>query len=142
LDKSEGNPFFLEEVLRSLIERGGLRFEGDKWVVTSLTGALEVPDTLQGVLLSRLDKLSAELRQLTQKAAVIGRIFYYRVLERVANESNSLRDQLANLETLDLVQERCRLPELEFIFRHALTQEVAYQTLLTPTRKGLHQQVG
>jgi len=142
LDKSEGNPFFLEEVLRSLIERGGLRLEGERWTATSLTGILQVPDTLQGVLLSRLDRLSAELKQLTQKAAVIGRIFYYRVLERITSASNSLRDQLANLETLDLVHERCRLPELEFIFRHALTQEVAYQTLLAPARKELHQQVG
>lgn len=142
LDKSEGNPFFLEEVVRSLIEGGGLRLEGKKWVVTSLTGVLQVPDTLQGVLLSRLDRLSAELKQVTQKAAVIGRIFYYRVLERITSTNNSLRDQLANLETLDLVHERCRLPELEFIFRHALTQEVAYQTLLASARKGLHQQVG
>jgi len=142
LDKSEGNPFFLEEVVRSLIERGDLRFDGKEWVVTSLTGILQVPDSLQGVLLSRLDRLSVDLKQLTQKAAVIGRIFYYRVLERITSASNSLRDQLANLENLDLVHERCRLPELEFIFRHALTQEVAYQTLLTPTRKGLHQQVG
>ena len=106
--------------------------------MTSLTGILQVPDTLQGVLLSRLDRLSGELKQLTQKAAVIGRIFLYRVLERITSASNSLRDQLANLETLDLVHERCRLPELEFIFRHALTQEVAYQTLLTPARKALH----
>ena len=79
---------------------------------------------------------------MTQKAAVIGRIFYYRVLERMSNASNSLRDQLVSLETLDLVHERCRLPELEFIFRHALTQEVAYQTLLAPARKELHRQVG
>ena len=142
LDKSEGNPFFLEEVLRSLIERGGLLLEGERWTATSLTGTLQVPDTLQGVLLSRLDRLSEELKQVTQKAAVIGRIFHYRILERIANASDSLRDQLASLETLDLVHERCRLPELEFIFKHALTQEVAYQTLLTPARKELHRQVG
>ena len=111
-------------------------------MATPLTGTLQVPDTLQGVLLSRLDRLSVELKQVTQKAAVIGRIFHYRVLERLTNASNSLREQLASLETLDLVHERCRLPELEFIFRHALTQEVAYQTLLTPARKELHRQVG
>ena len=142
LDKSEGNPFFLEEVLRSLIERGGLLLEGKRWTATPLTGTLQVPDTLQGVLLSRLDRLSEELKQLTQKAAVIGRVFHYRILERIANASNSLRDQLASLETLDLVHERCRLPELEFIFKHALTQEVAYQTLLGPARKTLHRKAG
>ena len=142
LDKSEGNPFFLEEVLRSLIERGGLVLEEKRWMATPLTGTLQVPDTLQGVLLARLDRLSVELKQVTQKAAVIGRIFHYRVLERLTNASNSLRGQLASLEALDLVHEGRRLPELEFIFRHALTQEVAYQTLLTPARKELHRQVG
>src|SRR5262249_4916478 len=78
LDKSEGNPFFREEVLRSLIESGGLRKNGGKWTLTAPVGILRVPDTLQGVLLSRLDRLSEELKQLTQKAAVIGRAFHYR----------------------------------------------------------------
>jgi len=142
LDKSEGNPFFLEEVLRSLIESGGLALDNGKWNLTTPVGALRVPDTLQGVLLSRLDRLSEELKQLTQKAAVIGRVFHYRILERIASVDNSLREQLATLELSGLVHERCRIPELEFIFKHALTQEVAYQTLLTPARKALHRKVG
>ena len=142
LDKSEGNPFFLEEVLRSLIEGGGLVLEGEKWTVTSLTGTSRVPDTLQGVLLSRLDRLSEELKQLVQKASVIGRVFLYRILEKIAKPNTSLDSQLASLATSDLVHERCRLPEIEYIFKHALTQEVAYQTLLAPARKALHQEVG
>src|SRR5207237_6638430 len=103
---------------------------------------MQVPDTMQGVLLSRVDRLSEELKQLTQKAAVIGRVFLYRILERMSSTNPSLKEQLANLETLDLVHERCQLPEIEFIFKHALTQEVAYQTLLAPARKALHQKVG
>jgi class 3 adenylate cyclase/tetratricopeptide (TPR) repeat protein len=142
LDKSEGNPFFLEEVLRSLIESGGLAFDNGKWALTAPVGILRVPDNLQGVLLSRLDRLSEELKQLAQKAAVIGRVFHYRILERIANASNSLHEQLASLEISGLIHERCRLPELEFIFKHALTQEVAYQTLLTPARRALHRKVG
>ena len=142
LDKSEGNPFFLEEVLRSLIESGGLALDNGKWTLTAPIGTLRVPDTVQGVLLSRLDRLSEELKQLAQKAAVIGRVFHYRILERIASADNSLREQLASLEISGLVHERCRLPELEFIFKHALTQEVAYQTLLTPARKVLHRKVG
>ena len=142
LDKSEGNPFFLEEVLRSLIESGGLAFDKGKWALTAPVGILRVPDNLQGVLLSRLDRLSEELKQLAQKAAVIGRVFHYRILERIANANNSLHEQLASLELSGLIHERCRLPELEFIFKHALTQEVAYQTLLTPTRRALHRKVG
>lgn len=142
LDKSEGNPFFLEEVLRSLIESGGLALEGDRWTVTPLIGSLRVPDTLQGVLLSRMDRLSEELKQLVQKAAVIGRVFLYRVLEKVASEGGLLDTHLASLEASDLVHERSRLPEIEYIFKHALTQEVAYQTLLAPARKTLHRKVG
>jgi tetratricopeptide (TPR) repeat protein len=142
LDKSEGNPFFLEEVLRSLIESGGLVLEEGKWTVTPFTGTSHVPDTLQGVLLSRVDRLSEELKQLVQKASVIGRVFLYRVLEKIASPSTSLNNQLASLETTDLIHEHCRLPEIEYIFKHALTQEVAYQTLLAPARKALHQKVG
>ena len=101
LDKSEGNPFFLEEVLRSLIESGGLALDNGKWALTALPWAFSGSLIhLQGVLLSRLDRLSEELKQLTQKAAVIGRVFHYRILERIANASNSLREQLASLETI------------------------------------------
>ena len=142
LDKSEGNPFFLEEVVRSLVESGGLALDNGKWTLTAPVGILRIPDTLQGVLLARLDRLSEELKQLTQKAAVIGRVFLYRILERLAPAGNSLREQLASLELSGLVRERCRLPELEFIFKHALTQEAAYQTLLTPARQALHRQSG
>lgn len=142
LDKSEGNPFFLEEVLRSLIEAGGLVLEGSKWTVTSLTGTSRVPDTLQGVLLSRLDRLSEELKQLVQKAAVIGRVFLYRVLQQIADAKGSLDNLLASLEASDLLHERSRIPEIEYIFKHALIQEVAYHTLLAPARKALHQKVG
>jgi class 3 adenylate cyclase/tetratricopeptide (TPR) repeat protein len=142
LDKSEGNPFFLEEVLRSLIEAGGLVLEGNKWTVTPFTGTSRVPDTLQGVLLSRVDRLSEELKQLVQKASVIGRVFLYRVLQQIAGGNGSLDNLLARLEASDLVHERSRLPEIEYIFKHALTQEVAYQTLLAPARKTLHREVG
>jgi len=142
LDKSEGNPFFLEEVLRSLIEGGRLVLEGRKWTVAPVSDTSRVPDTLQGVLLSRLDRLSEELKQLVQKAAVIGRVFLYRILARVAGPNTALDNQLASLETSDLVHERSRLPEIEYIFKHALTQEVAYQTLLAPARRALHKEVG
>ncbi len=142
LNKSEGNPFFLEEVLRSLIEGGALVPEGDRWKVTALTTTLAVPDTVQGVLLSRMDRLAEELKQVLQKAAVIGRVFLYRVLKVLATEEAALDGQLTRLESSDLLRERARLPEVEYVFKHALTQEVAYQTLLGPARKALHHKVG
>ena len=138
----KATPFSWKKSCVPSIESGGLATDNGKWTLTAPVGSLRVPDTLQGVLLSRLDRLSEELKQLTQKAAVIGRVFLYRILERIASADNSLREQLASLELSGLVHERCRLPELEFIFKHALTQEVAYQTLLTPARKALHCKVG
>ena len=142
LNKTDGNPFFLEEVLRSLIEGGVLAPEGDRWKVTESTTALAVPDTVQGVLLARMDRLAEELKQLLQKASVIGRVFLYRVLKVLSADEGSLEGQLTSLQVSDLLRERARLPEVEYIFKHALTQEVAYQTLLAPARRQLHQKVG
>lgn len=142
LDKSGGNPFFLEEVLRSLIEKGVLTRKDDRWEVSALVETLHVPDTLQGLLLSRLDRLPEESKRVIQKAAVIGRVFFYRILERMGGGQDHLDPQLNALQQADLVRERSRVPEVEYIFKHALTQEVAYRTLLTPARKLLHQKVG
>jgi class 3 adenylate cyclase len=142
LNKSEGNPFFVEEVLRSLIERGVLARDHGGWKVTSLVENIQVPDTLQGVLLSRLDRLPEETKRVIQKAAVIGRVFLFRVLEHMAHEETSLDSQMTLLEEAALVREQARVPEVEYIFHHALAQEVAYQTLLAPARKLLHQKVG
>ena len=142
LNRSEGNPFFVEEVLRSLIERGVLARANGAWKVTDLVENIQVPDSLQGVLLSRLDRLPEETKRVIQKACVIGRVFLFRVLEHMAREETELESQMAFLEDAALVRERERIPEIEYVFDHALTQEVAYQTLLGPSRKLLHQKVG
>lgn len=142
VNKSDGNPFFLEEVLRSLIEGGALASEDGSWRVASLAMASAVPDTIQGVLLSRIDRLAEELKVLLQRASVIGRVFFYRVLKILAAEGAPIDGQLTSLQDSDLVHERARLPEIEYAFKHALTQEVAYHTLLGPQRRALHHKVG
>lgn len=142
VDKSDGNPFFLEEVLRSLIEGGTLASEDGTWRVGPPAMASAVPDTIQGVLLSRIDRLAEELKVLLQKASVIGRVFFYRVLKTLAEEGVGVDGQLASLQDSDLLHERARLPEIEYAFKHALTQEVAYHTLLGPQRRALHHKVG
>ena len=142
LDKSDGNPFFLEEVLRSLIEGGTLTSDNGQWRVTGQATASAVPDTIQGVLLSRIDRLAEDLKFLLQKASVIGRVFLYRVLKALAAADSVIDRQLTSLEDSDLLRERTRLPEIEYAFKHALTQEVAYNTLLGPERKALHHKVG
>jgi class 3 adenylate cyclase/tetratricopeptide (TPR) repeat protein len=142
VNKSDGNPFFLEEVLRSLIEGGALTPAGQTWKVTSAAAISAVPDTIQGVLLSRIDRLAEELKSLLQKASVIGRVFFYRVLKVLAAEGAAIDRQLTSLQDSDLLHERARLPEIEYAFKHALTQEVAYHTLLGPQRRALHEKVG
>jgi class 3 adenylate cyclase/tetratricopeptide (TPR) repeat protein len=144
IGKAEGNPFFVEEVIRSLIERGGLERseDGSRWIVTSLIDGITVPDTLQGVLLARLDRLPPGTKRLAQQAAVIGRVFQQRVLVKLAEDAEALEANLGHLERDELIRELRRDPELEYIFKHALTQEVAYETLLAPQRRDLHARVG
>jgi class 3 adenylate cyclase/tetratricopeptide (TPR) repeat protein len=142
--KAEGNPFFVEEVIRSLIERGALvRMEsGEDWVATPLIETVSVPDTVQGLLMARLDRLPEETKWVAQQASVIGRVFLYRVLLLMAEHSWGVDADLSQLEREELIRERIHQPEVEYMFRHALTQEVAYQSLLSPRRKSLHRKVG
>jgi class 3 adenylate cyclase/tetratricopeptide (TPR) repeat protein len=137
--RAEGNPFFVEELIRTLIERGALaQSEDGGWETTRLIQSVAVPDTLQGLLMSRLDRLPPETKWLAQQASVIGRIFLYRVLLHMAERKTGVDDDLSSLETNELIRERARHPELEYMFRHALTQETAYQSLLASRRKDLH----
>jgi tetratricopeptide (TPR) repeat protein len=137
--RAEGNPFFVEELIRTLIEQGALaRSEDGGWEATRLIESVTVPDTLQGLLMSRLDRLPPETKWLAQQASVIGRIFFYRVLLHMAERKTGVDNDLSCMETNELIRERTRHPELEYMFRHALTQETAYQSLLASRRKELH----
>lgn len=148
LAKAEGNPFFVEEVLRMLIDRGGIAFQAGQWTVTHEISNLEIPDTLQGVLTARIDQLPEVEKHTLQIAAVIGRKFNVKVLERVlemqgAREQErtlSLERQLAQLEAAQLVRRTNDIDPI-YIFKHALTQETAYATLLKQSRRKIHLQV-
>jgi len=144
VSRAEGNPFFVEEVIRTLIERGGLARspDGRGWTVTSAIEGMTVPDTLHGVLMARLDRLGTRTKRVAQEAAVIGRVFQERVLVRLAEDVASLEADLTHLEREELIRELRRDPDLEYIFKHALTQEVAYETLTAPQRRDLHARVG
>lgn len=142
LRKAEGNPFFVEEVIRVLIERGALVQTPEGWAATPLCETVSVPDTVHGVLMARLDALPDETKWVVQQASVIGRMFLYRVLLQLAENSPSVEADLTHLSREELIRERTRLPETEFMFKHALTQEVAYQSLLSPRRRDLHRKVG
>jgi predicted ATPase len=83
LAKAEGNPFFVEEVIRMLIDRGAIRREGNSWIATASVVGVEIPDTLQGLLLERIDRLPKESRRTLRVASVIGRQFGVTILERL-----------------------------------------------------------
>jgi class 3 adenylate cyclase len=140
-NRADGNPFFVEEIIRMLIDRGALKREGGAWVTESL-GSISVPETLQGLIMARIDRLPDETKQVVQSASAIGRIFLYRVLLAMAENTESLDADLTQLQRRELILEHARDPEVAFTFKHALTQEVAYDSLLARRRIELHRRVG
>jgi len=142
MERSEGNPFYIEEVIRHLMEQDLIVQDEEGWRATEELEAMSIPDTLQGVLLARIDRLEDDVRRTLQMAAVIGKSFLYRILETISEAEMQLDTHLSQLQRVDLVREKARLPELEYIFKHALTQEAAYNSLLLERRKGFHQKVG
>ncbi len=144
LSKAEGNPFFLEEILRALIDLGIIQREAGsgRWQATAQIENLVIPDTVQSVILARLDRLEEEVRQVVRIASVIGPSFLYRVLREVAKARRNLDDDLTELQATELIQEKQRLPDLEYVFKHVLTQETIYESILLEKRRELHAQVG
>jgi ABC-type oligopeptide transport system substrate-binding subunit/class 3 adenylate cyclase/ABC-type lipoprotein export system ATPase subunit len=141
LDRAEGNPLYIEEILGNLIDQGTLIHADAGWQVTGQAAQFEIPDTLHGVLLARIDNLAEDVRHTLQQASVIGRSFLYRLLQAISDAEAELDWHLAQLQRLDLVREKARLPELEYIFKHSLIQEAAYTSLLIERRHEFHRRV-
>jgi class 3 adenylate cyclase len=140
--KAEGNPFFLEELGRALVETGAVRTEGGRLVLTQPAASLTVPDTVQDVIAARLDRLAEPHKRTVQTAAVIGREFALSLLQRVSDLQQQLEASLTELKRIELVYERLGGRDLEYVFRHALTQDVAYASLLQSERRRLHGLIG
>ena len=134
VERAGGNPFFLEEALRDLVERGALRRANGSWELAVEPDELAVPALVQGALQARLDRLEPATREVVSLAAVIGRTFGVPLLEKLVPH-DELRDALVDLQRLDLIVETRRRPTPEYRFRHGLVQEVAYSTLVEPTRR-------
>jgi class 3 adenylate cyclase/predicted ATPase len=143
LSQAEGNPFYVEEIIRSLINEGAIVEEKatGRWRATREVGEISIPDMLQGVLMARIDRLEEETKRVLQMASVIGRVFLYRVLAEIAEEGWRLDDRLLTLQREEMIRERARIPELEYIFKHELTREAAYNGLLKKERRVFHRQV-
>src|SRR5262249_24055453 len=140
--KAEGNPFFVEEVTRSLLEDGALRRENGRVVLARDPSDIAVPDSIQDVLVARLDRLADDSRRAIQVASVIGREFALRLLERITEAGERVRTQVEELRTLELIYEKAAHPELAYMFKHALTHDVAYESVLHDRRRGLHRTIG
>jgi class 3 adenylate cyclase/tetratricopeptide (TPR) repeat protein len=144
VNKADGNPLFLEEIVREFIEAGALVQEPKtgRWRATQAVEKVTVPDTIQGLINSRIDRLDENLKLVVRRAAVIGRAFLFRVLNAILEEDGELVGQLDQLQGVELIQEVQRIPELEYIFKHALAQEAAYDSILLQERRDMHARVG
>jgi class 3 adenylate cyclase/tetratricopeptide (TPR) repeat protein len=141
LQRSGGNPFFIEEVVRSLIDRGAIVFKNGTFEITEKIRTMTIPHTINHVLISRIDRIEEETRNLLKIASVIGRNFFYRILTDVASTIEDIDGQLAVLKKAELIQEHERMGELEYLFKHALAQEAVYESILLDKRKNLHLRV-
>jgi ABC-type oligopeptide transport system substrate-binding subunit len=135
LEAADGNPFFLEELVRSLADVGALVREDDGWRFDHAV-EVEVPPTVEKAILARLDRLSPSARDLVTAASALGRTFALPLLEGVLGEVPP--DSLHELQRLGLLRQSRRWPQPEYRFRHALIQETAYRTLLSEQRTRLH----
>ncbi len=140
--RTGGNPFFLEEISRALLDEGLVRVVNGAANPTKPLETIELPDTVQAVIRSRLHRLEYRVRKTVRIAAVIGREFPRRVLSEIIPESDDLRYALERLRELGLIQQTQVVPEARYRFNHVLTQDVAYDSLLQHQRKALHQEVG
>jgi class 3 adenylate cyclase/tetratricopeptide (TPR) repeat protein len=140
LAKTEGNPLFVQEVARSLIDRGVVERTDGGWRLAGDASELAIPDTIQSLITVGLDRLPEGTRRTLQAASVIGRTFDEDLLLAVT-EGGDLRTDLDELERHDLIRGAGRAPRPRYTFRHALTQEAAYGSLLVKRRRAIHRRV-
>jgi class 3 adenylate cyclase/tetratricopeptide (TPR) repeat protein len=142
IQRTEGNPFFLEESARTLIETGVLSGEPGAYRLVKPLPTIEAPASVQTVLAARIDRLAPEDKRLLQAASVLGKDLSFALLERVTGtEEDALRRGLARLQAAELLYETSIFPDLQYTFTHALTHEVAYSSLLHEPRRVLHARI-
>ena len=140
--RTEGNPFFLEESVRTLVETGVLVGTPGAYRLAQALPAIQVPATVQAVLAARIDRLPADAKHLLQTAAVIGHEVPLVLLQAVADlAEEALHRSLAQLQGAEFLYETRLFPEREYTFKHALTHEVAYGSLLQERRRALHARI-
>jgi len=139
IERTQGNPFFMEEMVQVLFEQGVLLRNGTVSIAKPLT-SIQIPSTVKGILAARIDKLARADKDLLQSLAVIGKEFRTGLVRRVVGKSDDeLAPMLSNLQAMEFVYEQPAIPESEYTFKHALTQEVAYDSVLMQRRRAIHE---
>jgi len=141
LQRAEGNPFYIEEIAKSLEELGTFK-KMEAIGTANAQDQIQIPNSIQDIIMARIDRLPDEQKAALQIAAVIGREFANRLLERIATLKEGISDILADLVGLEIIYQTQFYPELSFMFKHALTHDVAYNSLLTSKRKAIHALTG
>src|SRR5262245_27246975 len=142
IERTEGNPFFLEESVRALVETTALVGERGAYRLARAVRTLQIPATAQAILAARIDRLSPEHKRLLQAASVVGKDVPFALLQAVAEEGDdALRHALAVLQATEFLYETRLFPDVEYTFKHALTHEVTYGTLLLDRRRVLHARI-
>jgi len=142
LGRASGNPLYMEELTHTLLENGSIHRKVNQYVLSRKTSDIQVPVTIQGIIAARMDRLEDNLKRTMQVASVIGRDFAFRILQTITGMREELKSYLLNLQGLEFVYEKRLFPELEYIFKHALIQEVAYNSLLHKRRREIHERIG
>lgn len=142
IEKSQGNPFYIEELVKSLIEQGYIIEEKGTWKFTGDIKKLALPDTVEAVILSRIDRLDLPERNVLQVASVLGREFDEFLIKGIYPETKLLNSSLRNLQHLDLIRQEKGEKQMRYIFKHIMTREVAYDTLAYARKRELHQKTG
>jgi predicted ATPase/class 3 adenylate cyclase/ribosomal protein L40E len=142
IERTEGNPFFMEEMVQALFEQGVFARNGAVKLAKPLE-QIRVPPTVQAILASRIDRLPAAQKELLQTLAVLGREFSLGLIKRVTGKpEDELEALLSELQLAEFIYEQRAVPDIEYTFKHALTQEVAYNSVLVERRKLLHERAG
>jgi class 3 adenylate cyclase len=143
VEKTEGNPFFMEETVQVLLDEGALVRNGAAVKLTRPLSELKIPPTVQGILAARIDRLSPNAKDLLQTLAVMGKEFRLGMVKQVVGKpDDELQRILADLQLGEFIYEQPAFPDIEYTFKHSLTQEVAYGSVLVERRKHLHERAG
>jgi class 3 adenylate cyclase/tetratricopeptide (TPR) repeat protein len=143
IEKTDGIPFFIEEFIRSLKDLKAIELKKGEWLLAKTPGEASIPSKIHDVIMARVDLLSEAAKEILRTGSVIEREFSFDLISRVTELSEQeLRAHLSHLKNAELLYERGVYPKSTYVFKHALTREVIYDSLLTSRRKALHESIG